>query len=244
MSEGAKELRELPSRAEIGNRQRDSSVGCGARACRCRSSRGYGIDPTGIGRMLGLTALSGAAVVEAVPPPQGDGLAPEIDGMVTLYPGRYRVDSRTFTLGPNQYLEYKYRLAKDASMLFSWKASGDVVHDFHGDPDGAAAMRLSHTTRRRAARPTAASRRPSRNSWMGQLENPGGETIAVQVQAQVSTPRHTSSTSIARATAARSALSMRLRSKMRKEMSDEDVDGRDGIGNCAGSCRSAGVRAR
>src|SRR4029079_12583760 len=31
----------------------------------------------------------------------------------------------------------KYHLAKDATMLFSWSASGEVVQDFHGDRDGA-----------------------------------------------------------------------------------------------------------
>jgi hypothetical protein len=141
----------------------------------------YGIDPLGTGRLTGLTALSGSAAVEAVPPPQGDALAPQQEGSVALYPGQYRVDSRTFTLGPYEYLEYKYRLAKDATMLFSWKASGDVIHDFHGDPDGAAADASQSYDKkpRRQADGSFTAPFSGIHGWF--WENPGGDTITVQV---------------------------------------------------------------
>ena len=51
----------------------------------------------------------------------------------------YKVDSRVFVLGPYEYVEFKYHLEKDAVMLFSWSADGNVLQDFHGDPDGAPA---------------------------------------------------------------------------------------------------------
>jgi len=99
----------------------------------------YGIDPLGAGRALGIASMSQATVEAVPPPPVGDAFAPVQQGAVALYPGEFKVDSREFVLGPYEYVEYKYHLAKDASLFFSWNASGDVIHDFHGDPDGAPA---------------------------------------------------------------------------------------------------------
>jgi hypothetical protein len=98
----------------------------------------YGIDPLGTGKALGFLALSQPAAAPAtVGAPEGAALAPVHAGNVDWYPGEYKVDSRTFVLGPYEYIEYKYHLAKDANMVFSWTASASVIHDFHGDPDGA-----------------------------------------------------------------------------------------------------------
>src|SRR5688572_28066036 len=75
----------------------------------------YGIDPLGTGRALGFLALSEASDASTpVPPPQGTALAPVQQGQVALYPREYKVDARQFVLGPYEYLEYKYHLAKDA----------------------------------------------------------------------------------------------------------------------------------
>ena len=99
----------------------------------------FGIDPLGTGKALGLLSLSQAGNLEPVPPPQGSALVPVSEGNVALYPGEYKVDSRIFVLGPYEYVEFKYHLGKDAVMLFSWSADGNVLQDFHGDPDGTAA---------------------------------------------------------------------------------------------------------
>jgi len=80
----------------------------------------YGIDPLGTGRLLGVSALANA---------RPGALAPQ--GAV------HRRDTRTFVLSPFQSIEYKYRIEKDASMLFSWRASGQVIAELHAEPDGA-----------------------------------------------------------------------------------------------------------
>jgi hypothetical protein len=80
----------------------------------------YGLDPLGTGNALGLTALA------------------EGPGAVARQGGDYKVDSIEFILGPYQSIEYKYRLAKDATMLFSWHATDRVVAELHSEPDGAA----------------------------------------------------------------------------------------------------------
>jgi len=142
----------------------------------------YGIDPLGTGRALGLTALSGAAVAEPVAPPQGKELAPVPEGNVALYPGEYKVDSREFVLGPYEYIEYKYHLAKDATMLFSWSASGDVVQDFHGDPDGAKGDEATQSYDKKPRRQSDGSFVAPFSGIHGWFwENPGGEPVTVKV---------------------------------------------------------------
>jgi hypothetical protein len=141
----------------------------------------YGIDPLGTGRMFGFTALSQAGAVIPVPPPQGDTLAPVQQGAFALYPGEYKFDSREFVLGPYEYIEYKYRLAKDATMLFSWTADGDVAHDFHGDPDGAPANSEQSYDKQPRRRADGSFTAPFSGIHGWFWENPGGETITVRV---------------------------------------------------------------
>jgi len=140
----------------------------------------YGVDPLGTGDALGLTALS-APVLAPIPPPQGEALAPVQTGAVALYPGEYKFDSREIVLGPYEYVEYKYHLQKDATMLFSWTASADVIHDFHGDPDGApadAAQSFDKASRRRADGSFAAPF-TGIHGWF--WENPGAGTITIRL---------------------------------------------------------------
>ncbi len=80
----------------------------------------YGIDPLRTGSALGLTALADAGHRSIEP-----------------QPGAIKRDAIEFVLGPYEMVEYKYRLPEGATMLFSWAATGDVIYDFHSEPDGA-----------------------------------------------------------------------------------------------------------
>jgi hypothetical protein len=80
----------------------------------------YGIDPLRTGSALGLTALADSRVRVLASQPSG-----------------LKRDSIEFVLGPYEMVEYKYRLAERATVLFSWAATGDVIYDFHSEPDGA-----------------------------------------------------------------------------------------------------------
>lgn len=140
----------------------------------------YGVDPVGTGAALGLTALSAPALAP-VPPPEGDTLAPVPLGAAALYPGEFKLDAREIVLGPYEYVEFKYHLAKDATMLFSWTASGDVIHDFHGDPEGApadAAQSFDKVARRRADGSFVA---PFTGIHGWYWENPGADTIRIRL---------------------------------------------------------------
>src|SRR5215203_804089 len=141
----------------------------------------YGIDPLGTGKAFGFSAMSEVARADPVPPPQGTALAPVPTGPIGLYPDEYKVDSRIFELGPYEYVEFKYHLAKDAVMVFSWSADGNVQQDFHGDPDGGD----KDSTRSYDKQP----RRKSDGSFTAPFsgihgwywENPGGQTVTVKV---------------------------------------------------------------
>jgi hypothetical protein len=138
------------------------------------------VDPLGTGRLLGLSALSGAAL-DPIEPPRGEILAPVHEGLVALYPGEYKVDARTISLGPYEYVEYKYHLAKDATMLFSWQASGNVIHDFHGDPDGAAATAVQSYDKKPRRRADGSFTAPFSGIHGWYWENPGGDPITIHL---------------------------------------------------------------
>jgi hypothetical protein len=143
----------------------------------------YGIDPLGTGNALGLSALSGTTTTEEpVPPPEGEKIAPVQEGPFALYPASFKVDSRDLVLGPYEYVEYKYHLEQGATMLFSWRASGDVMHDFHGDPEGqsssTAAVSFDKSSRRQA---DGSFEAPFTGIHGWYWENPGGETITVRI---------------------------------------------------------------
>jgi hypothetical protein len=80
----------------------------------------YGIDPLGTGRRFGLTDLAAAST-----------------GAISKQDAAYKTNTATFELGPFEFVEFKYRLEKDASMVYSWKSTGEVIYDFHSEPEGA-----------------------------------------------------------------------------------------------------------
>ncbi len=94
----------------------------------------YGLDLVGAGRALGLSALAETSA-----------------GAVSSQAEAFRRDAVDFELGPFESIEYKYRLAQGASMVFSWEATGPVVADFHAEPDGAAPGFAESFDRREAA---------------------------------------------------------------------------------------------
>ena len=77
----------------------------------------FGVDPTGAGRLLGLTGLAGE---------------PETDVHRTAL--ALVGDQREFELAPFESVELKYDLATGDGMVYSWKATGEVVFDLHAEP--------------------------------------------------------------------------------------------------------------
>ena len=81
----------------------------------------YGWDPLGSGEMLGLVGMSDKSDPALYPQPR-----------------RWDSDRMAFELAPFEAVEYKYRLEKGAAMVFSWRASNEVLYEMHSEPDGVA----------------------------------------------------------------------------------------------------------
>lgn len=94
----------------------------------------YGIDPTGVGAALGLTALN-----EAVEPAATEALLPTATANpaavepVVAYDVPYRSGEMTLTLAPGQGAEIKAKMQEGEPLVFSWKSSRPVSFDMHGD---------------------------------------------------------------------------------------------------------------
>lgn len=111
----------------------------------------YAIDPTGAGRLLGMTqmgetkavlsaeaaaeaAMSVAAVDETRAP--AEVLAPVVGEIVpAAQEVSVRQDEITITLTPGQGAEVKVEMKKGAQVTYHWTVNGGVVnYDTHGDP--------------------------------------------------------------------------------------------------------------
>jgi hypothetical protein len=94
----------------------------------------YGIDPLGTGAAMGLMSLSAAeGKPDTTNPPAS--VAPVQSGTVTSQSRIYKVDSQDFLVVPGQGFEMKYHMPKGAAMVYSWKANGKLLYEFHGEPD-------------------------------------------------------------------------------------------------------------
>lgn len=111
----------------------------------------YGVDPTGIGRVLGLTEMgeiktrlakeaaedaaatqaSRAEPVAAATPPDAAPAA-NTSSSATIWR-----DEMTFTLAPGQGTEIKLKMKDAEKAVYSWAVEGGVVNfDTHGDAPG------------------------------------------------------------------------------------------------------------
>jgi hypothetical protein len=144
----------------------------------------YGLDPLGTGEALGLSPLAGVInpiLPEDEAPVERAKLTPTQQGPVGHYVAPYKTDTTSFVLGPYEYVEYKYRLEKDATMVYSWAADGGLLHDFHGDRDGAPANASESFDKeaRRQASGTFTAPFSGIHGWF--WENPSGETVTVSL---------------------------------------------------------------
>ena len=119
----------------------------------------YGIDPTGLGGKMGLTALSELGhkndneIAGNCPQPQPNQQTKAVEKQpeatatvansmtaanapVAPKPGQWR-DTVKITIPPKKGLEYKFALDKDALLDYAWQTDGAALYfDFHGEPKG------------------------------------------------------------------------------------------------------------
>ncbi|KIC18743.1 hypothetical protein [Leisingera sp. ANG-Vp] len=105
----------------------------------------YAIDPTGIGRLLGLTEMGEIKnqLAEEAEADQQAAVSPA-GGFMSLFVSSAQAqgapawqDEFSFTLTPGQGVEWKLAMDKDAEAVFDWSVSEGVVnYDLHGDGGG------------------------------------------------------------------------------------------------------------
>ncbi len=125
----------------------------------------FGVDPTGIGRTLGLTGLGGV-------PPR--------DVHRTTTP--LVEDDRRFELAPFESVELKYDLAQGDGLTYAWTATGEVVFDLHAEPEGADPGVAESFAQGRdvADSGTYVARFPGIHGWF--WENRGTGTVTVRLR--------------------------------------------------------------
>jgi hypothetical protein len=92
----------------------------------------YGYDPLRTGRVLRLTGIAQAGEIKGRAAATA---APGQNSVYTAQPKTYKIDSQDFQLGPGEGVEMKYHMQKGAGMVYSWKADGKLLSEFHGEPD-------------------------------------------------------------------------------------------------------------
>jgi hypothetical protein len=97
----------------------------------------YGVDPLGTGARFGLLdlGLTGQQVeaLEAAAATAPAGQAAIVAGQDRPFTS----ETVDFVIAPGEGMEYKYRLEKGESLLYSWKATAPVNYELHAEPDGA-----------------------------------------------------------------------------------------------------------
>jgi hypothetical protein len=95
----------------------------------------FGVDPLGTGARVGLLDLGiTGQQVEALEQAAASGTSEAV--LIVPQERLFNTETVEFKVGPRQGMEYKYRLDKGESLLYSWKASGPVNVEFHAEPDG------------------------------------------------------------------------------------------------------------
>ena len=96
----------------------------------------YGVDPLGVGARLGLVELGAVGQqVQKLNDATSSGTAQAT--LIVPQERGFKSETVDFKVGPRAGMEYKYRLDKGESLLFSWKTTGPVSYEFHAEPDGA-----------------------------------------------------------------------------------------------------------
>ncbi|WP_374679707.1 hypothetical protein [Hydrocarboniphaga effusa] len=93
----------------------------------------YGIDPTGVGKALGLTALSGQSEPATQTPATAPAAQPAGEAQVVRQANAFHDGEMSLTLQPNEGAEIKAAMKGGDGFVFAWTASGPVNFDMHGE---------------------------------------------------------------------------------------------------------------
>jgi len=96
----------------------------------------FAVDPLGVGAKTGLLDLGVTGKqVQELTAAAGGGAAQS--AIIVPQEKGFKQETVDFKVGPHEGMEYKYRLEKGESLLFSWKSTVPVSYEAHAEPDGA-----------------------------------------------------------------------------------------------------------
>jgi hypothetical protein len=98
----------------------------------------YAVDPLGTGARLGLLDLgiTGQQVAAMESTAGATGGATGGQPIIAPQERTFHDETVDFKIAPREGIEYKYRLDKGESLLYSWKATAPVNYELHAEPDG------------------------------------------------------------------------------------------------------------
>jgi len=103
----------------------------------------FGIDPTGVGKSLGLTEMAEPASVELERGMKRTGVLELTDAAPSARPGL--TDHWEFDLAPFESIEFKYVVDEPGPISFSWQGSAPLKYDMHAHPfEGGVALTESY----------------------------------------------------------------------------------------------------
>lgn len=103
----------------------------------------FGIDPTGVGKSLGLSEMADPPNAELERGMRRTGVLELTDAEPEMQPGL--TDHWEFELAPFESIEFKYVVDDPAPIAFSWKGSAPLKYDMHAHPfDGGEALTESY----------------------------------------------------------------------------------------------------
>ena len=155
----------------------------------------HGIDPTGIGKMLGLTTLNAAdgkapkltPSVATTPPPDNTAVvappASSPEGRVTKSAVPFRSEEMTLTLQPDEGAEIKTSMSEGKQFVFAWTVQGGKVDsDMHCERPNAGDEFTSYWKDQQLAQAQGAFVAPFTGSHGWYWHNDGDKPVTVTVK--------------------------------------------------------------
>jgi hypothetical protein len=95
----------------------------------------YNIDPSGVGKSLGLTVLAGDSnQANAEQTSSVDSNASSAKQTLVINNNK---DQATLVVPANQGIEYKFKMSQYSNLTYEWTTEGGSLYfDFHGEPKG------------------------------------------------------------------------------------------------------------
>lgn len=143
----------------------------------------FGVDPTRIGGVLGLTEMGEMKRAEA------SGVTASDEGDLTLDPEpamtySLQTAEQSVTLAPGEGREVKAKMQAGAEMDYSWSTGGTPVrYELHGEPDGAVGDEYSSYKKGNSAGETGKFKAPMAGTQGWYWRNDSKQPVTVTVKA-------------------------------------------------------------